>query len=529
MAFFLLRLRYRYFLEQTKRPQEVQNKLLNQIIRDLKQTKYARDHQLNSIKDFKSLPLNTYQHLSPYLVSDFKTYQRSIVPSRPSHWEKTSGSTGIQKLIPYNRKILKSFHQMIYLWLSDLSLNFQNFESFKIFYSLSYPDFTNTEEQIEFQDDTDYLPSWMRNWVQQYLVNPPKLKAMRNSNDFKLYLISYLVSEKELEIIFIWSPTYILTLLQMIEDEKEKILEILNLGHFVDTQGKQWIVPTKTKKEIDFIRANIGRWELLWPNLKLVSCWMDGSAHLFSPILKKKLPQARFQAKGLLATEAPITVPFEKSAAPVPLLGSLYFEFLDDQEQVLELSELEIGQQYEMMITTQAGLLRYRIGDIIEVVDYFNQTPALKFIGRQGNQVDLTGEKLCESQINQIFNELLIAEEQAILVPYFDTKCPFYYCLYDGENPTFQEEAEKKLRTIFNYNQSRELGQLASLKVIPIDSCHDYYMNFFSNRGMLLGNIKYNCLISDLSLVEDFLYLALNKKPEFSSNLPGSLASQLTR
>ena len=37
---------------------------------------------------------------------------------------------------------------------------------------------------------------------------------------------------------------------------------------------------------------------------------------------------------------------------------------------------------YEMVYTSPTGLYRYRTGDIIRIVDFFNQTPIYEFVYR---------------------------------------------------------------------------------------------------------------------------------------------------
>ena len=54
--------------------------------------------------------------------------------------------------------------------------------------------------------------------------------------------------------------------------------------------------------------------------------------------------------------------------------------------------QLEIGQEYELVITNQAGLVRYRIGDVVKLERFENTTPVVSFQYRLGQLLNV-GEK----------------------------------------------------------------------------------------------------------------------------------------
>ena len=52
-------------------------------------------------------------------------------------------------------------------------------------------------------------------------------------------------------------------------------------------------------------------------------------------------------------------------------------------------------------MTTQNGLYRYFINDIIQVTGKYNNTPTIQFIQKGDGVISLTGEKLYEDQVNK--------------------------------------------------------------------------------------------------------------------------------
>src|SRR5262249_33770857 len=92
----------------------------------------------------------------------------------------------------------------------------------------------------------------------------------------------------------------------------------------------------------------------LWPRLRVVSCWGDAHGELALTEIQSRLPGIFVQPKGLLATEAVVTIPF---AGAWPLaLRSHFFEFIDERGRTRLADELEDSGEYEVVVTTSGGL-----------------------------------------------------------------------------------------------------------------------------------------------------------------------------
>ena len=88
----------------------------------------------------------------------------------------------------------------------------------------------------------------------------------------------------------------------------------------------------------------------------------------------------------------------------VPTLCFLEFvkesEALESQPKTLLLDELQIGERYEVVVSSAcSGFFRYRMGDIIEVVGRLNKTPVYEFKTRIGGMLDLRSEKTTEDMM----------------------------------------------------------------------------------------------------------------------------------
>lgn len=80
--------------------------------------------------------------------------------------------------------------------------------------------------------------------------------------------------------------------------------------------------------------------------------------------------------------------------------------------------QLEVDAQYELCVTTSRGLCRYRTGDIVRIVSYFNETPRYDFVGRYGQILNICGEKTSENTFNAALEDTLSRLKEFALVDY---------------------------------------------------------------------------------------------------------------
>ncbi|XP_008800141.1 indole-3-acetic acid-amido synthetase GH3.10 [Phoenix dactylifera] len=144
----------------------------------------------------------------------------------------------------------------------------------------------------------------------------------------------------------------------------------------------------------------------LWPNAKYIYSIMTGS---MQPYLKKLRHYAGYLplvCADYGSTESWIGVNLEPYDPPERVTFTViptfsYFEFIplytrnkqdnsnlvvtDDfvEGEPLPLSQVKVGQQYEIALTTFTGLYRYRLGDVVEVAGFYKGAPKLTFICRR--------------------------------------------------------------------------------------------------------------------------------------------------
>lgn len=477
---YLLSHTARKFATALEQPQLAQQQVKRKLTERLKRCDYGRQHQIRSIEDWHKLPIVSYEDLQPW-IEDSLNHDCPLTPEKILFYEPTSGSSGPVKRIPYTRSLRKSFNRLFCVWAHDLIINGPAFSRGKLYFSIT-PSFSKSAIDTGTTDDADYLDPWLRWLLKPFLVIAPKTAT---PEEFKDQLAQTLLLAEDLEIISIWSPSFLTTQLDYIQQNRERLCKVLK-GEMGETRSHLLLSP------------NI-QWSALWPNLKLISCWDSALAADGADGLRSRFPNVLVQGKGLLATEAPMTVPLIAAQGDVPLLNEVYFEFEDDAGQCHELHQLTVGQTYVVIISQTGGLYRYRIGDRVKVSHFYKQTPCLEFQGRGKDISDMVGEKLHAQFVSSVLNRLNLSPAQfQSLVP-VQSPQKHYALLLDklsADRDLLAHQLEEYLCESFHYRQARQLGQLASAKVKVSATVAEQLATERTSEGQRWGDVKHSRLCS---------------------------------
>lgn len=471
------------FEKALQRPRQSQMKTLKAVVQA------AGSPDLKDYAQFKQLPLCRYEDLMERIHRARQEGKNFLSQKAPLFYEPTSGSSGPCKLIPYTTALLHSFTHLFILWAHDILCYGPPLKGGKIYFSIS-PQFHATGEGLD--DDSAYLVGPIRQLFQLFTVVPPQIKALRNPRDFYHILALYLLAAPDLEVLSVWSPEFLLALLHEIRQQRHILA---HAGQYSKHQvqglcfetGK---IPTQARAAL--CKGDEIHWADLFPGLRLISCWAGQNAAVGYRRLKALFPWVHIQAKGLLATEAPISFPSEKYGQFLPLLDEVFLEFMSPEGHIYLLDEIQTGQEYELIISQKAGFLRYRLGDYIRVTGQVGATPCFEFIGRAENVSDLVGEKLHEALLQQLI-QALWPDTWVCLIP---DKMKNRYILC-SDQPVDGALLEEKLMANPHYHNARQLKQLKPLQSLYIPDLPERIKSFFCcQRGLKWGDIKDHILYS---------------------------------
>ncbi|MBX2865364.1 MAG: GH3 auxin-responsive promoter family protein [Leptolyngbyaceae cyanobacterium MAG.088] len=475
------------FNRALSQPQVAQQALQQYLVQQLSNSDYGQHLGITSIDDWQKIPVVTYDNLKSWIDN-----QHTLTPDPILFYEQTSGSRGPAKRIPYTRALRKSFNSLFCIWAHDLITHGPTFKTGKVYMCISPKLLAPGETNDGLQDDADYLDPWLRLLLKPFLVLPPDAHKPQAPEVFQANLCKTLLLTENLEIISIWSPSFLTVQLDYIQTHRERLRA--ELGHQLSAQRSQLL----THQTID--------WEALWPQLKLISCWDSAMAADQVSGLRKQFPTTLIQGKGLLATEAPMTVPLMAAQGCVPLVNEIFFEFEDDAGGLHLLHELELGQTYGVIISQKGGLYRYRMGDRIQPTHMYrgtpglsSGTPCLRFVGRSHTTSDLVGEKLTLDFVSQVLAQLDLPPHSFKCLVSSLSPGPHYCLLTDHTSVSathLSQALDPLLCQSFHYRQARLLGQLQPVQVYASPNVLQQLMQYHYQQGKRMGDVKYPQLLT---------------------------------
>jgi GH3 auxin-responsive promoter len=495
------------YARDSKKVNNTQLQLLRQIVRRNCNTIFGREHgfaTIKNVRDFqRAVPLSDYDDYREATKQIADGEQGVLTADRVRLLEPTSGSVSGEKLIPYTAALRRSFQRAIRLWIWDLFSKRSAVRRGRSYWSISplaqVGRRTKGGISIGFDDDAAYLSLLERCFVRKTIVVPREMAVCRSVSAAQYATLFLLLRADDLALISVWSPTFLTELLNLLWARRECLCNDLASGRItLDCAADGGPVTERRylplRERVEYVRSVFRGAEhisqcipAIWPSLALVSCWADGPALAPANYLRHYLPGIEIQPKGLLATEAFVTVPLVSYTAPALAIRSHFFEFqpigLDggpDLSHPLLADELSEGSRYRVIVTNAGGLYRYHLQDEVEVVGFANQAPLLRFIGKTDDVSDLVGEKLSAAHIDSVlrsaFRELQLAPTFAQLC--VERRVPPNYRLriamlgFD-ENSVVKvrlcDTIERGLRANPGYLYARELGQLAPLTIEWLD------------------------------------------------------------
>lgn len=186
-----------------------------------------------------------------------------------------------------------------------------------------------------------------------------------------------------------------------------------------------------------------------------------------------------------------------------------FYEFIPIEKENAEceytlcLNELKIGGKYEIVITNYAGLYRYRMGDVIKVVDFYNNCPEVEFLYRKNQVLNMVSEKTNEEHLTNALKST-IKKLNLSFVDY--TTIPdnsitpgryIFYLEFKNNIPDYKIQLlEKTLdseirRSNLAYDRARNNKRLGMIKVILL-SPNTFYLikESLLTKGISKNQIK---------------------------------------
>ena len=426
----------------TERAMEVNRDLLLRVISKNRETEYGKKYGFSEIHDvdaFRSkVPLTTYDDYAPYIARMAQQGEENLLTAVPPvYYPQTSGSTGFSKIVPLTEDGMAAFLNYSTACMTAAIAEFyRNTRHTEIEFGKECAIICFAREKLPcgvdrgplsaaFMDDGDEEDD-----IAYYETTPKEVMNGATDADMRYLHARYALAEPDL---VYFSSSYIpaiLDIMQYIRDHYELLVRDIREG-IIDPgicmppalRGALEAALSPDPARADQLQAEFRKgfdptiMKRVWPRLAAVCTIWSGNYLPYSRKLQRysgrNLP---YYGMSYVASEGVFGVarhPYDPYYVMIP--DSCFYEFIpaDRQEEAehgepetLLLNELEEGKEYELVITNQSGFYRYRMGDVIRVAGYYNESPMVEFRYRKRFILSLAGEKITEDHVISAVREL---------------------------------------------------------------------------------------------------------------------------
>jgi hypothetical protein len=478
-----------------KYPHDVQQELFKRLIETAQHTSFGKEYGFSDIQNYEQyrqrVPIFTYEKKFPYIEKLMRGEQNVLWPSEIKWFSKSSGTTNQRsKFIPVSEEALEECH---FKGGKDLiSIYVNNYPDTKLFdgkglavggshqineYDSSASSFYGDVSAVIMQN----LPPWA-----QFIRTPSLETALMGNWEEKIEKMARETADVNVTNIA-GVPTWTVLLIQkIVELEKKKnILEVWpNLEAFF--HGAVAFKPYRALFESLIPKSDMRYWEIY-----------NASEGFFG------LQDQKNSEELLLMLDYGIFYEF----VPVE-------ELENENPKAIGLDEVELGKNYAMIISTNAGLWRYNIGDTVK---FTSISPyRIKISGRTKHFINAFGEEViienAESAITYACEQTRAVIDNFTAAPVFLEKGKrgghewIIEFKVKPKNMTefanILDESLRKINSDYDAKRHRDLA-LVGPKIHSVDEGTFY--KWMKQRGKLGGQNKVPRLFNSRDYVDDIL------------------------
>lgn len=546
------------FIEDvTSNADEVQKKVLEEILSRNAHVEYLQTRGLNGHTDRetfkKTMPVITYEDIQPHIDRIANGDTSPILSSNPiSEFLTSSGTSGGErKLMPTIEEELGRRSLLYSLLMPVMSQFVPGLDKGKGMYFLfikseaktpgglvARPVLTSYYKSIHFKD-RPYDPYTNYTSPNETILCPDSYQSMYSQ------MLCGLWQHKEVLRVGAVFASGFIRAIKFLEKHWRLLCNDIRTGT-IDSQITDQSVREAVMKILkpdpklaDFIEAECSKdsWQgiitRLWPNTKYVDVIVTGTMSQYIPTLDYYSNGLPLVCTMYASSECyfgvnlnPLCKPSEVSYTLVPTMA--YFEFLrvqrnngvtssisvpktlneKEQQELVDLVDVKLGQEYELVVTTYSGLYRYRVGDVLRVAGFKNNAPQFNFICRKNVVLcidsDKTDEVELQNAVKNAVNHLLpFGATLAEYTSYADTTTiPGHYVLYwelslNGNTPippsVFEDcclTIEESLNSVYRQGRvcDKSIGPLEIKVVEP--GTFDKLMDYAISLGASINQYK---------------------------------------
>jgi len=464
---------YNQTLTWSHKPVETQQKVFKSLIENAKETKFGKDHRFNEIKttdDFqKSVPVRDYEDLKLY-IDKVKLGEENILwKGKPLYFAKTSGTTSGAKYIPLTKESMPTHinasRNAILHYIHETGN--ADFVDGKMIFLQGSPILTE-KYGIKFGRLSGIAAHFVPKYLQKNRMPSWETNCIEDWDTKVNAIVEETISQNMAVISGI--PSWVQMYFERLQEKSggKKISEIFrNFNLFI--YGGVNYEPYRAKFE------------------KMIGKKVD-SIELFPA------------SEGFFAYQDS-----QKEKGMLLLLNSgIFYEFIKADEFFIEnpkrytIGEVEVGVNYALIVSTNAGLWGYNIGDTVQFTSLFPHRVIVS--GRIKHYISAFGEHVIASEVENAMKEATagtnIVINEFTVAPQINPSggLPYHEWLVEFENEpenieVFAEAIDDSMRKQNIYYDDLITGNVLR-KVVVSKVSRNGFQDYMKSQGKLGGQNK---------------------------------------
>jgi hypothetical protein len=487
----------RALAEACKNPIAQQDAFVAALLDRIAGSAFARDHGLErgmSAADYRArVPIRTVLDFQGYVDRAYEGEPDVLFPGHPTFFAQTSGSTGKPKLIAFSQHAHAVARAFVF------SINAATPEELIASGVVLLGKFNEATSPggVPVGAAAGFHRRALAD-VPAYGAIPDPIAELADPDARNYGALRVLLGRPLLQLTSL-NPSTILALFDLLRRSAGDLVEDLRAGGIArgplrvrDAMRDHALppAPERAARLETWSREGSDDVTQVWPELRRVVTWQEGSLGLYIPRLTAQLPGVELRKLQVGASEGHgMAAPPSGLDASIPSLLCAYFEFVPadaappNDANTVPLDQLEIGGEYRIVISNDRGLYRVLTDDVFRVVGWEDKVPILLFLQRHGLNSSLTGEKLTEVHaavaLSRALPQLVASPRGAQIVPEWREGSPARYAVtLELERGESRDKLREFLQTIeatlreqnLEYAAKRDSHRLAAPVLLVLKS-----------------------------------------------------------
>ena len=477
-----------YIYKKTKRwsnnPVETQQRVFDDLIQKARKTQFGKDHNFDAVRSYndftKQVPIRDYEGLRNYVDRVVQGEENILWPGKPMYFAKTSGTTSGAKYIPLTKESMpyhiEAARNAILHYIHETGK--AEFVDGKMIFLQGSP-ILEKKNGIQLGRLSGIVAHYVPNYLQKNRLPSLETNCIEDWETKVDAIVAETINENMTVISGI--PSWVQMYFEKLQEKAQKPVGTLFKNFNLFIYGGVNYEPYRAKFE-NLIGRKVDSIEL-FPASEGFFAYQDCQ-----------------NEKGMLLL----------------LNSGIFYEFIRADEFHNEnpkrhtIGEVEIGVNYVLIISTNAGLWAYNIGDTVQ----FTSTNPYRVIvsGRIKHFISAFGEHVIAKEVEQAMQDALTGTAIRIneftvapqIIP--KTGLPYHEWFIEFENPpedesSFIEAIDQSMRAQNVYYDDLIQGNvLQKLKITKV--VKNGFQDYMKSIGKLGGQNKIPRLSNDRAIVD---------------------------